>query len=846
MTSPSRSPSPPAAVAPSRPVSGRTVSSNPVLSVKCCRKLKSSLSTCYLAFGASTLRLAAVQGTQRSALKFHAADVKQPTGQRKRRKHSATAEGEREQQQAAAGPSSSLPSSAPGPASRSRGLLKRSGASVSAARRGERQRRPLAAAAAQPQPRQQTRRRPEEEQEDEEEEEERSVPQRHHARHHRRSHRASSPFPSSSSSSSPSPPSQPRRHHRHHRQGKGRQRSASQRAPSSSSPAVASSRVRVVVKTEAAEEEQEGGSAAPAPLSSVHARGDSQPSSSLPRAVTERHLSECPVYRPSAAQWADPIGFVRSVMAEAGRAGMCRIVPPSGWQPPFALDSDRFQFTTRLQNIHQLQQAAPFVQGSRAYNLQQFQTLAETFKQAFFSRQRRDRDRDRQRREQQRQRQHAPASPPPPLPALPQLSTAQVEQAYWDVVCGRSASPSSAPSASASSYSSVQVEYGADLDSSVGGSGFESLQLRGGVLANAASLYAGSIGWNLRALPLLRGSLLGQLPEHVPGVSTPWLYVGMLFSSFCWHTEDSFLLSMSYLHCGASKTWYAAPGAQVLQVEQAMRREHPEVFAARPNARHSLTLQMSPHTLQARYGVDVCHTVQAAGEFVCTFPAAFHCGFSHGFNVGEAVNFATAAWLPFGRQAQQLDRQQAHPQCFSLQQLLYTLVQQRLQQREGDDDDDAVLLAEFEQLVAAEQRDRAACVTAGVSRFLPMDAAAPGVPQCAVCLLLCFLSAVQCDRCRLPPVCLQHVAFACSCEVGTDRLRVEYRVSLQQLSLMQQRLRQAVAQSQPHCGSRSSAADGRKRNRAEAAESEEDGRHEPAADERKDEDEDGTGEDGRD
>ena len=52
-----------------------------------------------------------------------------------------------------------------------------------------------------------------------------------------------------------------------------------------------------------------------------------------------------------------------------------------------------------------------------------------------------------------------------------------------------------------------------------------------------------------------------------------------------------------------------------------------------------------------RIGVGVVTTVQRPGEFIVTFPAAFHAGFSHGFNCGEAVNVADAHWLPFGRSA---------------------------------------------------------------------------------------------------------------------------------------------------------------------------------------------------
>jgi JmjC domain, hydroxylase len=45
------------------------------------------------------------------------------------------------------------------------------------------------------------------------------------------------------------------------------------------------------------------------------------------------------------------------------------------------------------------------------------------------------------------------------------------------------------------------------------------------------------------------------------------------------------------------------------------------------------------------------HTVQHAGEFVVTFPEAFHAGFSHGFNCAEAVNIGDAEWLRHGRAA---------------------------------------------------------------------------------------------------------------------------------------------------------------------------------------------------
>ncbi len=69
-------------------------------------------------------------------------------------------------------------------------------------------------------------------------------------------------------------------------------------------------------------------------------------------------------------------------------------------------------------------------------------------------------------------------------------------------------------------------------------------------------------------------------------------------------------------------------------------------------------------------GVPVCRAVQAPGEFIITFPRAYHAGFSNGFCVGEAANFAMGNWFQFGAEACQRYCRLQHPIMFSQEFLL--------------------------------------------------------------------------------------------------------------------------------------------------------------------------------
>lgn len=222
----------------------------------------------------------------------------------------------------------------------------------------------------------------------------------------------------------------------------------------------------------------------------------------------------------------------------------------------------------------------------------------------------------------------------------------------------------------------AQVHYANDLDTSQFGSGFPPRSVVPGDWSEAASgradghslqdpAFYAKTGWNLNNLPFLRHSVTGHVEEPVQGVNVPWLYYGMLFASFAWHTEDDFLYSINYMHFGAPKSWYGCGCPQAAAFERAVRRNAPGsfrdtpdlLFAVRRRRRrcrccirdrsgcgrrrpplHNSHTTPSPlqmvalHPPSALCGpdVDVSHCIQRPGEFVVTFPEGYHGGFSHG------------------------------------------------------------------------------------------------------------------------------------------------------------------------------------------------------------------------
>lgn len=354
-----------------------------------------------------------------------------------------------------------------------------------------------------------------------------------------------------------------------------------------------------------------------------------------------------------------------------------------------------------------------------------------------------------------------------------------VERDYWEVVETHS--------------KEVSVEYGNDVDTQSFGSGFP-LSERGRAIYGKKNLekmdqpepkfdtpdYYKETWWNLNNIPCAPESVLRHVKVGINGINVPWMYYGSLFTTFCWHNEDNYLYSINYNHKGAPKQWYGVPGGK--RAAEGLERVFKGYLSMKmrdvPDLLHHITTMFSPRLLQ-NADVTVSKTLQYEGEFVVTFPRAFHGGFSLGPNVGEAVNFATHDWIAYGADANERYRSFSRPAVFSHDRLTFTMANHLSELKSYATC--KLLLNELERVAEEEQRLRHKLLDDGVRDVsehisLPanvldkLDEKSANYDDrrlCHACKHVCFFSAVACECSQSKVSCLRHSHYMCRCP--TDR-----------------------------------------------------------------------------
>ncbi|CAN7062008.1 unnamed protein product [Brassica rapa subsp. trilocularis] len=478
-------------------------------------------------------------------------------------------------------------------------------------------------------------------------------------------------------------------------------------------------------------------------------------------------IAEAPVFYPSLEEFEDTVAYIEKIRPSAEPYGICRIVPPLKWSPPFRLREksiwEGIKFPTRVQDVELLQNRGPVKQKQKKkpkvrkrkrsssskrppssvpasvsspeeeeafgfnsgpdFTLEEFEKYARCFKESYF----------------ESKEGNAP-------------SVEETEGEYWRIV--------------EQATDDVEVYYGADLESKVLGSGFE----RGE-----------TSGWNLNNLPRLSGSLLSFERGDISGVLVPWVYVGMCFSTFCWHVEDHHLYSINYNHFGEPKVWYGVPGTHATALEKAMRKHLPDLFEETPDLLHGLVTQFSPSILKDE-GVPVYRAVQRAGEYVLTFPRAYHAGFNSGFNCAEAVNVATVDWLSHGQNAVELLSDENKKTSVSHDKLLLGAAYEAVRSLSGGGGESGKSLAwrsfcgkngTLTKAVETRLRMEEGRIKALGSGFnlikMEKDFDSNCERDCVKCCYDLHLTASGCNKCSPGEyACTKHANELCSCE-GNDR-----------------------------------------------------------------------------
>ncbi|XP_021597375.1 LOW QUALITY PROTEIN: lysine-specific demethylase JMJ18-like [Manihot esculenta] len=514
-------------------------------------------------------------------------------------------------------------------------------------------------------------------------------------------------------------------------------------------------------------------------------------------------IDEAPVFYPTIEEFEDTLGYISKIRAKAESFGICRIVPPPTWRPPCPLkEKDIWEcakFSTRIQQVDLLQNREPMrkkfrsrkrkrrrhskfsltrrhanscseanaasetdekfgFQSGSDFTLEEFQKYADYFKECYF-----------QMKDSVQDVKHGGIEHQKLEP-----SVEEIEGEYWRIV--------------EQPTDEVEVYYGADLETGAFGSGFpkaSSMIIEG---ESESDQYV-ACGWNLNNFPRLQGSVLCFEANDISGVLVPWLYIGMCFSSFCWHVEDHHLYSLNYLHWGDPKIWYGVPGSHASNLEDAMRKHLPDLFEEQPDLLHELVTQLSPSVLKAE-GVPVYRVVQRSGEFVLTFPRAYHSGFNCGFNCAEAVNVAPVDWLAHGQLAVELYSKQHRKTSISHDKLLLGSAQKAVQ-------------ALWEQLVIGQKttanlRWKKVCgkdglLTQAVKNRVKMEEERlRNLPthlklqkmekefdlcserECFTCFYDLHLSAVSCKCSPEQFACLKHANHFCSCEADDKYVLLRY------------------------------------------------------------------------
>ncbi|KEY66500.1 hypothetical protein S7711_04828 [Stachybotrys chartarum IBT 7711] len=137
----------------------------------------------------------------------------------------------------------------------------------------------------------------------------------------------------------------------------------------------------------------------------------------------------------------------------------------------------------------------------------------------------------------------------------------------------------------------------------------------------------------------LKGDKLDQTKAIIPGIHTPYVYESASYfgATFQIHAEDFRLASLNHLYKGR-KIWIVIPCTAVDVAEEALGRKKKCSQFMRHRAEFFF-----PEKLE-KLGIPYRIVDQRPGETIVILPDAYHEGFSTGYTIAEAKNYAESDW----------------------------------------------------------------------------------------------------------------------------------------------------------------------------------------------------------
>lgn len=80
--------------------------------------------------------------------------------------------------------------------------------------------------------------------------------------------------------------------------------------------------------------------AQPLDLSSVERRGQALSGRDITKWARPHNLQEGKTFRPTEDEFKDPFQYMQKIAPEGRKFGIVKIIPPDGWNPDFAIDTE--------------------------------------------------------------------------------------------------------------------------------------------------------------------------------------------------------------------------------------------------------------------------------------------------------------------------------------------------------------------------------------------------------------------------------------------------------------------------------------------------------------------------